>query len=527
MNTMTWLQNGAAWAWHTSLVMAVPALILLALGCWRGFSPRWRMLLAGVLFFRLLLPTVPELPGRPTWSVEKTLPVAAAPVVAHAVMDAPLPTVSNLGRPSDTNATRLAMSWLEIEAGVWVLGVLAVAAWVAASQMMLRRWITRQAVAPDAKVLRLFRECCERMRVERHIRLVELPRISTAAVWGWLRPVVLVSANLTETHTPDEIRGILLHELAHVRRNDVLWSWFGLAACALHWFNPLAWLTLRRFHTDRELDCDRIALENLTAPQRSAYAPALFKTLQAPVFATSAALVPFFRTRHEIHNRILTIMKPAKSLAATLAALLVIPAVSLLSLTKASADGEKPASAEGAAKTGDGEQARTGPRDGEAKKSGIRDGEAKKTGPRDGEVKKEGARDGEARKTGARDGEGARKTGARDGEGSRKGARDGDAAKKSGEVATDGKAVTLRVLGTGDEVSINGEKIATSGLRGYLSQHLTAGSSVIVQAEETVPWGAVMNVVDAARDNGAKGTKIDARESNREGDGKARTAEGR
>jgi hypothetical protein len=387
--------------------------------------------------------------------------------------------------------------------------------------------MTRHAVGPEPEVLRLFRECCEHTGVERRIRLVELPRISTAAVWGWLRPVVLVPSNLAGTHTPDEIRGILLHELAHVRRNDVLWSWFGLAACALHWFNPLAWLTLRRFHSDRELDCDRLALEKLTAPQRSAYAPALFKALQAPVFATSAALVPFFRTRHEIHNRILTIMKPAKSLAATLAALLVIPAVSLLSLTKASADGEKPASAEGEAKKGDGDQARTGPRDGEAKKSGLRDGEARKSGPRDGEVKKEGARDGEARKTGARDGEGARKTGARDGEGTRKGARDGESNKKSKDGAADGKAVTLRVLGTGDEVLVNGEKLATNRLRGYLSEHLTAGSSVIVEAEDTVPYGSVMNVVDAARDNGAKGIKIDARESGRESGAKSRTAEGR
>jgi hypothetical protein len=374
--------------------------------------------------------------------------------------------------------------------------------------MMLRRWIRREAVAPDAMVLRLFRECCERVGVARRIGLIELPRISTAAVWGWLRPIVLVPANLSETHTPDEIRGILLHELAHVRRNDVLWSWFGLAACALHWFNPLVWLTLRRFHSDRELDCDRMALEKLTAPQRTSYAPALFKTLQAPVFATSAALVPFFRTRHEIHNRILTIMKPAKSLAATLAALLIIPTVSLLSLTKASADGEKPANAEGAAKKGDGEQARTGPRDGEAKKSGPRDGEAKKSGARDGEVKKEGARDGEVRKTGARDGEGARKIGARDGKSTR----------KSGEVAADDKVVTLRVLGTGEEVSINGEKIATNRLRGYLSEHLTAGSRVIVEAEETVLSKAVNEVLDAVRDNGVKNVSLTGKDERNEGD---------
>jgi hypothetical protein len=371
------------------------------------------------------------------------------------------------------------------------------------------------------------------MGLERRVGLVELPGITTAAVWGWLRPVVLIPANLRETHSTDEIRGILLHELAHVKRWDVLWSWFGLAACALHWFNPFAWLALRRFHADRELDCDRMALENLTAPQRSAYAPALLKTLESAVFATPAALVPFFRNKHEIHTRILTIMKPAKSLAATLAALLVIPALTVLSLTKASADGE---------------QGRTGPRDGEVKQSGPRDGEVKKEGPRDGETKREGAHDGESRKEGARDGDnrkegardgemkkegaregdGARKTGARDGEGgARKGPRDGDGAKRSGDGDAKGEPMVLRVLGNGESVSVNGKSVPMSSLRGYLNEHLAGtGASVVVEAEDTVPYKAVMNVLDAARDNGAKGARLAANEGGREG-AKTKSAEGR
>jgi beta-lactamase regulating signal transducer with metallopeptidase domain len=430
-------------------------------------------------------------------------------------------------------ATAPRVSWQEVAAGIWALGVLGVAGWLMGSQWVLGRWVSRQAAAPEARLEGLFESCCERMSLERRVGLVELPGITTAAVWGWLRPVVLIPANLRETHSTDEIRGILLHELAHVKRWDVLWSWFGLAACALHWFNPFAWLALRRFHADRELDCDRMALENLTAPQRSAYAPALLKTLESAVFATPAALVPFFRNKHEIHTRILTIMKPAKSLAATLAALLVIPALTILSLTKASADGE---------------QGRTGPRDGEVKQSGPRDGEVKKEGPRDGETKREGARDGESRmegsrdgdnkkdgardgemkKEGAREGDGARKTGARDGEGgARKGPRDGDGAKKSGDGDAKGEPMVLRVLGNGESVSVNGKSVPMSGLRGYLNEHLAGtGASVVVEAEDTVPYKAVMNVLDAARDNGAKGARLAANEGGREG-GKTKSAEGR
>jgi beta-lactamase regulating signal transducer with metallopeptidase domain len=583
MNTMTWLQNGAAWAWHTSLVAAIPGTILLALGLWRGFPPRWRMFLAAALLLRLLLPWVPELPGYPDISFANVAPAVAEPSAAHAIQkrkSAKDETVTSMVTQAAPDETRV--SWRSIAVGFWLLGVIGVGTWLCVSHGFIRRSVSRRAVTPDAEVAKLFRWACERMGLQQRVGLVAMPRITTAAVCGWLRPIVLVPRNLRQTHTNDEIRAILLHELVHVRRCDVLWSWLGLTACGLHWFNPLAWLALRRFHVDRELECDRMAIQNLTMQQRNAYAPALYKTLRIGASTMPAALVPFFRRKHEIHTRILTIMKPSKSLPTRLAAMLFIPILCVLTLTTGGADGKKPAkkdvaetpatsqqpqderalteskvpvlgdvpilgrlfekqlvkAPEDGAKNdsdavGDGKGARDGAkkkegvRDGEAKKQGPRDGEVKKQGPRDGEVKKEGARDGEAKKTGVRDGEGTRKTGARDGEGTRKGARDGEATKKSGEGAADGKAVTLRVLGTGEEVSINGDKVATSGLRGYLSEHLAAGSNVIVAAEETVPYGALMNVVDAARDNGAKGIKIDAHDSNREGGAKTRTAEGR
>ena len=86
MNTMTWLQDVAAWAWHTSLVVTIPGLILLVLGHWRGFSARWRMLFAAALLLRLLLPSVPELPGHPASKLEHALATAPVTEVAKAAV---------------------------------------------------------------------------------------------------------------------------------------------------------------------------------------------------------------------------------------------------------------------------------------------------------------------------------------------------------------------------------------------------------------------------------------------------------
>ena len=73
-----------------------------------------------------------------------------------------------------------------------------------------------------------------------------------------------------------------------------------------------------------------------------------------------------------------------------------------------------------------------------------------------------------------------------------------------------------------------GETVAVSGLRGYLSKHLAGhgDASVLIEAEDTVPYKAVMDVLDAARDSGAKGAKLAANERGRE-DGRSKSPEGR
>ncbi|WP_256200427.1 M56 family metallopeptidase [Verrucomicrobium spinosum] len=42
-----------------------------------------------------------------------------------------------------------------------------------------------------------------------------------------MRPCILVPSKLAGNYTEDEIRGMFLHELAHVKRQDVLWGWVG------------------------------------------------------------------------------------------------------------------------------------------------------------------------------------------------------------------------------------------------------------------------------------------------------------
>jgi beta-lactamase regulating signal transducer with metallopeptidase domain len=352
---------------------------------------------------RLLLPAVPELPGHPFVLLQhlssgNTAAFSADILPGASLSTAAAPTVNGVPAPQ-IQAGFSGTPWF---AGLWALGVVGTFAWIARSQWLLHRLVRRAARPADPSLLPHLAWARQRMGIGKKVSLLEVEGLPTVALWGWRRPQILVPSGLSDRFTADEIRGMFLHELAHVSRHDVLWTWLALAAAALHWFNPLAWLALRRLRADRELECDRLALKGLTDPQRRSYGLALLRTLESRVTPLPVgSMVPFGQRVPDLRTRIKMIAVPTSAGWSHRWSVVALPLMALVTFTRVEAgpesDGPPPPAAPAApeaAPVRDGEGPRKGPRDGEQKKQGPRDGEAKKAGPRDGESKKPGPRDG-------------------------------------------------------------------------------------------------------------------------------------
>jgi TonB family protein len=87
----------------------------------------------------------------------------------------------------------------------------------------------------------------------------ETESAAVALTLGVTSPLILLPAQHRDWE-PSRLRSVLMHELAHVRRKDCLIQWLPQIVCALHWFNPLAWLSRAQMLCESERACDDAVL---------------------------------------------------------------------------------------------------------------------------------------------------------------------------------------------------------------------------------------------------------------------------
>ncbi len=103
------------------------------------------------------------------------------------------------------------------------------------------------------------------------IHLGPLGKSLPPMTWGTF-PACIILPNDAQAWTDETILDVLRHELAHVRRRDALTLGFGQWLQAMQWWNPIAWLMVRKLQIECEHACDDLVVESSTGNDRSRYA---------------------------------------------------------------------------------------------------------------------------------------------------------------------------------------------------------------------------------------------------------------
>ena len=119
--------------------------------------------------------------------------------------------------------------------------------------------------------------CAKRLELRSIPRVVVTRRLATPAVFGVFRPVLLMPRGYLGRLSRRDTEHMLLHELAHIKRGDLIAHGLYLLLQMLYWYNPLLWLVRRQMHHLRELSCDATVAEVLRE-QTVAYRQTLLET---------------------------------------------------------------------------------------------------------------------------------------------------------------------------------------------------------------------------------------------------------
>lgn len=316
----------AVWraSWQAGLLALFVTLVLWALG--ERVTPRWRYLLWSVVMVRFLFVVTPASPwsvfnvvrfgrgdveevvaqeapeawvGDGQWSVVRgplegsfdrttgsVQEGGASPIAGEDGSDfipSEVGTVNDISvvtAPLGEHSERPAETTISMERVLvlcWLAGCVACVVRLIVAGIGLRRRLRVCRVVTDGRVLEVLAAACRELGFRYTPALLVTPEPVSPCLVGTWRPRIVVPESLMTDGASLPLRQVLAHELAHIVRRDQWTNWLLLGAGLVHWFNPLAWWTLREMRAEREAACDDMALALCEEGNRNSYAETILE----------------------------------------------------------------------------------------------------------------------------------------------------------------------------------------------------------------------------------------------------------
>src|SRR6266404_2223358 len=265
--------------WQGAALAALAAALIAAA---RQASTRYAIAV-GALILMVAAPVVTYFvlhQDEPAFSASKQ---AAVPTVAYVVNLATHRVVAS------TQSRFLSGGLLTIFVELWFIGVMLFSLRTAGGFFVIARLRRRESKPMNPGLLALCREMQHRLGIPRAIRYCESLHLEAPAVVGWFRPVVLLPISALSGLTELQLRAVVAHELAHIRRLDAFFNLFQVVAETLLFYHPAVWWLSKRIRAERENCCDDVALSVCGNPAEYARALALMEQWRvAPSLAMAA-----------------------------------------------------------------------------------------------------------------------------------------------------------------------------------------------------------------------------------------------
>ena len=221
-------------------------------------APRWiTVALWGIVAIRLICPFSLEsvlslIPSAET--VSPDIMLDRTPEINTGipfVNDMVNPIIGTSFAPDPATSANPLQLWIPTFALFWILGMVALAVYTVISYARIRRKVRTAVLLRD--------------------NIYQSENVASPFVLGIVKPKIYLPFNMNDA----DMKHVVAHEQAHIRRRDHLWKPIGFLILTVHWFNPLVWLGYVLLCRDIELACDERVIKQLDRDERADYSQAL------------------------------------------------------------------------------------------------------------------------------------------------------------------------------------------------------------------------------------------------------------
>ncbi|AWI04264.1 hypothetical protein B9W14_07040 [Clostridium drakei] len=180
--------------------------------------------------------------------------------------------------------------------------------------------------------------CMKTMNIKKKFTLMYTDYAISPCLEGIIHPIILISRKTAESISSQELKYIIMHELCHFKKLDIVINWIIIILNTIYWFNPIIRYGFYKMKQDCEISCDSDVLKYLNDAENIHYGNTIIKILEINTnYNTLLGTTSMIKDKSEIKKRITLILKYKKvSLKSIILGILAITLIGSTGLTKAS-----------------------------------------------------------------------------------------------------------------------------------------------------------------------------------------------
>lgn len=183
---------------------------------------------------------------------------------------------------SEANEKKARISIKGIAFYIWIIGIFTLLGYTLLNYSKFKRNTLKNnednILSEDIKVI--LNESLVKLSIKRNIEVIISKNINSPTFYGITIPKIVLPLKVVENSSSEELKYILMHELCHYKRKDIVMAWVITLVKIIYWFNPILIIALNIMRKDCETSCDEIVLNYLEKNENVKYGNTILNVVQ-------------------------------------------------------------------------------------------------------------------------------------------------------------------------------------------------------------------------------------------------------